>query len=117
MEVRMHRRFWKRAVACSPLSWEPAVGTKVSAYRTRPSARSVWIVPATSCATGYVNDPRPHTANVKFEQLFDPVYSFAQLLAPGVFRMVLLRDSLVGEELFVDYGNFYSTFGYDVSKM
>lgn len=107
----MHKRFWTGAVDCSQLSWVPAIGTKVSVSRTRPSARSVWIVPATFCAAGYVKDPRPHrTANVKFEQLFDPVYSSAQLLAPGVVRMVVLRDVLVGEELFVDYGDFYSTF-------
>ncbi|KAK1859048.1 hypothetical protein I4F81_001646 [Pyropia yezoensis] len=105
MEVRMHKRFWEGAVECSRLSWVPEIGTKVSVSRTRPSARSVWIVPASFCAAGSVNDPRPHrTANVKFEQVFDPVYSAAQLLAPGVVRMVVLRDILVGEELFVDYG-------------
>lgn len=117
MEVRMHKRFWKGAVECSRLSWVPEIGTKVSVSRTRPSARSMWIVPASFCAAGYVNAPRPHrTANVKFEQVFDPVYSFAQLLAPGVVRMVVLRHILVGEELFVDYGDFYGTFGHDVSQ-
>lgn len=112
MEVRMHKRFWKGTEDCSRMSWVPAIGTKACVSRTRPSARPVWVVPAAFCAARFVNDPRPYqTANVQFEQLFDPVYSSTQLLAPGVVRMVVLRRIRVGEELFVDYGNFYSTFG------
>lgn len=58
-----------------------------------------------------MNDPRLYrTPNVKFEQMFDPVYSSTQLLAPGVVRLVVLRRIRVGEELLVDNGNFYSTF-------
>lgn len=112
MEVRMHRRFWRCTEDCSRLAWVPNIATKASVSKTRPSARSVWVTPAACCAAGFVNDPRPHlSANVRFVQTFDPVCSSSQLLAPGIVQMIVIRRIRAGEELLVDYGDFYSSFG------
>lgn len=113
VEVRMHRRFWRGTTDCSRVSWVPSIGTKACVSTARPSARSVWVTPAACCAAGFVNDPRPYdTANVMFEQPFDPVNTTTQLLAPGVVKLLVLRRIDAGEELLVDYGDFYSTFGF-----
>lgn len=112
IEVRMHRRFWRGTEDCSRMAWVPYIATKASVCKSRPSACSVWVTPLACCAAGFVNDPRPHrAANAKFVQTFEPVRTASQLLAPGIVQMMVIRRIRAGDELLVDYGDFYSTFG------
>lgn len=110
MEIRLSRRFWNRSAECRRLARVPTALATKSCYATvRPSIHPLWVVPAAFCAARYVNDPRPDmSANVEYVQVYDPVRTSMQLLVPGVVHMMVARDIEVGEEILVNYGEFFA---------
>lgn len=107
----MHRRFWRGTAECRRLSRVPTtLATKACHVTERPSVHPLWVVPAAFCASGFINDARPHRSpNVDFVQVFDPVQTSTQLLVPGLVLMVVIEDIAAGEEVVVDYGASYVT--------
>lgn len=67
--------------------------------------RPVWVVPASFCADGKVNDPGRHRdANVRFEQRPRVIRTVKDLVKPSCGVLRVTRRIEVGEEVMVSYG-------------
>lgn len=109
LELRMDRCFWsQRRARFDHYFVATELATKTSFATRSPSSRSCWVVPASFCAAGFVNDHRPHyLSNARFYQTHDPVSASSQLVVPGLSYVYVTQTIAAGEEILVNYGDAY----------
>ncbi|KAK1862544.1 hypothetical protein I4F81_005112 [Pyropia yezoensis] len=108
LQLQASISMWTASADDPASSMVPSVLGTVMSGEAGPAeelCRPVWVVPASCCAGGKVNDPGRHqVANVRFEQRPRVIRTVKDLVKRSCGVLRVTRRIEVGEEVMVSYG-------------